>query len=119
MQTDGMASAKKEKWTACFLHTTIYTSLFILSGFAWWQLALVFVQHYAQDKTNFVKWFMVVKKTSGFAKEPFAPWSLILVDNILHILFLAFVAWLGDNGLHQLLALTQSFPFGMVSLASY
>lgn len=92
LQTDWMATRKKTSHKACVAHVAAYMLPFLLTPFTWWQLLLVAGQHYAQDKTNFVVWFMKIKHSEGFTKEPFFPWSIILTDNIIHVLWMALVA---------------------------
>lgn len=65
---------------------------FLFCGLTVTQLILIAVQHYAIDRTNFVAWFMEVKGSKNFATGVCFPWSQIVVDNILHILWMAFVA---------------------------
>jgi hypothetical protein len=89
IQTDWMAKGKKESTFICLVHVVIYMVPFLFCGFAWWQLGLIALQHFFQDRTNFVVWFMEVKGSAKFTQPPMAPWSIVLTDNILHILFIA------------------------------
>jgi hypothetical protein len=66
---------------------------FLLCGLAGWQLLLIAAQHYVIDRTGFVAWFMKWKGQNIFATGPCFPWSQIVTDNILHILWIAFVVW--------------------------
>ena len=50
-----------------------------------------FVREWVQDRTGFVVWLMNMKGSDKFAKPPMAPWSIIVTDNILHILWIAWV----------------------------
>jgi hypothetical protein len=68
-----------------------YLLPFLFCGLAWWQLALIGVQHFAQDRTGFVPWLMRAKGSAAFAQPPCGPWSVILTDNILHVLWMAAV----------------------------
>ena len=54
-------------------------------------LLLIGAQHFIQDRTNIVKGFMVWKGSAKFAEPPFAPWSIILMDNLIHLMWIAFV----------------------------
>jgi hypothetical protein len=94
IQTDWMAQNKKKSDFACIVHVVTYMVPFLLCGFAWWQLLLIAAQHYLIDRTGFVRWFMEVKGTKQFRDGPHAPWSSVINDNLLHILWIAFVAWL-------------------------
>jgi hypothetical protein len=92
LQTDFMAANKKKSSCVCLFHVVTYLVPFLLTPLLWWQIGLIGLQHFAQDRTNFVVWLMRVKGSEDFAKPPFAPWSIIVTDNILHILWIAFVA---------------------------
>jgi len=59
---------------------------------AWWQIVLIGAQHFAQDRTTVVPWLMRVKGSAAFMQPPCGPWSIIVTDNILHVLFMAWVA---------------------------
>ena len=91
LQNDWIALEKKKSSVACAAHVGVYILPFLTCGFTWWQLLLIAVQHFAQDRTGFVVWFMKAKGSGGFATGACAPWSIILTDNILHILFIAAV----------------------------
>lgn len=92
LQNDWMAFGKKQKSWICAVHIAAYMVPFLLCGFAWWQLAIIAVQHFAQDRTGFVMWLMKVKGSEKFATGPCSPWSIIVTDNIIHILTIAVVA---------------------------
>jgi hypothetical protein len=94
LQNDWMAQNKKTKTIPALAHSISYMIPFLLCGLSWWQMILIFVQHFAIDRTQFVMWFMRIKGSEGFSKGPCAPWSIILTDNILHIIWVAFVVWL-------------------------
>jgi len=87
-----MAMNKKKSHWACLCHVATYMIPFLFAGLVWWQLLLIFIQHYLQDNTNFVVWFMKFSGSKKFAEPPMSPWSIIVVDNILHILWMALVA---------------------------
>jgi hypothetical protein len=94
LQTHWMATGKKRSSLICAVHVLTYLIPFLFIGLAWWQIALIGIQHFAQDRTNFVVWLMKVKGSAAFVDPPFGPWSVIVMDNILHILFLAWVVTL-------------------------
>ena len=91
IQNDWMASGKKKNSFICFIHVVTYLIPFLFCGLSVLQLSLIGAQHFAQDRTNFVTWFMKVKGSENFSKTPMSPWSVIITDNIIHILFIAFV----------------------------
>lgn len=92
LQNDWMTSRKKESAWVSLVHVFFYSLPFIFVPFSLGQILLVAIQHFIQDRTEVVPWLMKVLGRKEFMKEPFAPWSLILVDNILHILWIAWVA---------------------------
>jgi len=90
-QTDWMANNKKKNTWACIIHVIIYMIPFLFCQLTPLQLTLIAIQHFLQDRTNFIKWFMKIKGSRKFSEPPFAPWSIYLTDNILHILWILFV----------------------------
>ena len=95
IQNDWMAQNKKNSHLHCVVHIITYMIPFLLCNMVWWQLLLIAIQHYAIDKTKFVGWFMGIKGSSIFRDGPLSPWSWVVVDNVLHILWIAGVVWLG------------------------
>lgn len=96
LQTDDMAANKKTSSLWCAWHVLCYMLPFLLCGLADWQLALIAWQHYTQDRTGFIVWLMRVKGSEQFARPPMAPWSIIVMDNIVHCTYIAFVVWAGS-----------------------
>ena len=95
-QNDWMAQNKKKSAWHCFIHVVTYMIPFLLCVFASWQLLAIALQHYAVDRSNFVMWLMKAKGSQLFATGPCFPWSIIVTDNITHILWIAFVAWMPE-----------------------
>lgn len=91
LQNDWIANGKKTKSWICTIHVMVYMLPFLFTGLAWWKLLLIALQHWLQDRTNFVHWSMKVMGRHEFAVQPLAPWSIIITDNILHILWIALV----------------------------
>jgi hypothetical protein len=94
LQNDYMAFGKKKSSFICTFHVVTYLLPFLFTGLNWWQLVMVGVQHFIQDRTQIVVWLMRVKGSAKFAEPPCGPWSVIVTDNILHILFIAWVSTL-------------------------
>jgi len=109
LQNDWMAQRKKGKlfpplWAyryeramrewrcgtcACTVHVTLYTMvMWAMTGWPFWAIAVVFVTHYLQDRTNVIAWWMKTMGQKGFAMPPLAPWSTIVVDNTWHLIVL-------------------------------
>lgn len=92
LQNDWMAFEKKKNSLVCLVHVTTYLTPFLFCDFHWWQLLLIGAQHFAQDRTGFIVWLMKIKGSEKFATGPCSPWSIIVTDNIIHILTIAVVA---------------------------
>jgi hypothetical protein len=95
IQNDWMAQNKKKSDLHCAIHVVTYMIPFLLCGLNWWQMLLIAAQHYHSDRTNFVGWFMEIKGSKMFRDGPLFPWSWVVVDNVIHILWMAFVVHLG------------------------
>lgn len=93
LQTDWMALNKKQKTIPALVHVLLYCAPFVFCSLEPWQILLIGIQHFIQDRTNFVIWFMKIKGSKKFASGPCAPWSIIVTDNVLHILWIGFVIW--------------------------
>lgn len=91
LQNDWMALNKKTSTKHCLVHIFCYMIPFLWCGLTPLQLFAIALQHFAIDRTNFVFWFMKVKGQEKFATGPCSPWSIIVLDNILHILWIATV----------------------------
>lgn len=97
LQNDWMALNKKRDDDACVVHCWLWTASVVLFA-GWWDANnaphtaaicfILFFTHYFQDRTQIILWWMKLKwkDQSKFADPPMAPWSIILVDNIWHIL---------------------------------
>ena len=96
LQNDKMALNKKKSDLWCSIHVVCYMVPFVLCGLAWWQFLLIAAQHYLVDRTQFVAWFMKAKGQEQFATGLCFPWSQIVMDNILHVLWIAFVVWVPE-----------------------
>ena len=91
IQTDWMANGKKRSSWICAVHVLTYLVPFLFTPMPWWQLALIGAEHFLQDRTGVVVWLMKAKGSAAFIQPPCGPWSVILTDNILHVLFIASV----------------------------
>ena len=94
LQNDWMALNKKRVGSdgraACFVHCWLWAGM--VCGFAgWWSypiFSLLFVLHYAQDRTSIIARWMSAIGQEQFRTGPCAPWSIIVVDNVWHIVAL-------------------------------
>lgn len=95
LQNDWMAQNKKRATLPCAIHCLLWTGAVIaLSGWwvVWWVPIILFLTHFIQDRTTIINRWMHLIGQDGFAKPPLGPWSIIVVDNVWHILTLAVVA---------------------------
>ena len=90
-QNDWMANGKKKNNWICLVHVITYMIPFLFCAFTWIQLLLIAVQHYAQDRTNIICWFLNTAGKRQFTQPPLAPWGIILVDGTFHLAWIAFV----------------------------
>lgn len=91
LQNDWMADGKKHSSVICTVHVLAYLLPFLLAGASWWQLLAIGVQHWMQDRSTVVLEFMRRTGKRRFASPPLAPWSLIVTDNALHLVWVWFV----------------------------
>lgn len=96
LQNDWMALNKKKSSFRCAVHCLIWTACVV--GFAGWynptpaegcryliSAILLFLTHFAQDRTNIIAWWMDLIGQKQFRTGMCAPWSIIVVDNVWHI----------------------------------
>lgn len=94
-------SAWRRGHFACTVHCLLYTLAVWACSFWWmpyWGLAVCFVAHWPVDRFRLARWWMVnVSGQKDFATGPLAPWSVIVVDNSIHLAVL-FVIGLAARG---------------------
>jgi hypothetical protein len=99
-QNDQLAQGKKKSSWICAAHCLIWT-VFVMCLSEWaflpWASALVvfaslFATHFVQDRTTLVRKWMHLIGQDSFAEPPLGPWSIIVVDNVFHILTLFLIA---------------------------
>lgn len=106
LQNDWMAAGKKQKSWICVVHVFFYMfPFFIVSHIvirssplltlSYWQFMAIAIQHFIQDRTGLVVWFMKKKGQANFAQPPMAPWSIIVTDNIIHMVWIAIIIKIG------------------------
>ena len=91
--------ANKNWWIgnlACFIHCLCYTLAVWAFSFwwmPWWGLLVCFVVHFPVDRWCLASvWMKNVSGQKAFATGPLSPWSIIVVDNIWHLLTLYGIA---------------------------
>jgi hypothetical protein len=62
LQNDWMARNKKTSSWVCLVHVLVYMLPFLLCSLSWWQLLSIAAQHFAQDRTAFIFWWLRVWK---------------------------------------------------------
>ena len=92
LQFDFIAENKKKNSSISAVHCIIWATCVCLMGQIWNFTAfmILFATHYIQDRWNIIPWYMRTVGQKNFTKPPFAPWSLIVVDNVWHI----FTIWI-------------------------
>ena len=91
IQNDWMATNKKSSDLHCFIHVITYMIPFAFCGLRWWQFLLIAIQHFIGDRFDLVRDYCNMVGSSRFLDPPFYPWSYIIIDQIFHILWIAFV----------------------------
>jgi Protein of unknown function (DUF3307) len=88
LQNDWQASGKKRSSPICAVHCLLWTSSVCLFGWIAnpWAIAWLFVSHFVIDRWGFIKWWMLHVGQGKFADPPMSPWSMIVVDNVFHLL---------------------------------
>jgi hypothetical protein len=86
-QTDWMAQNKKSQTIPCAIHSAIWTACVVLfTGWGWLPFLVLFAFHFFQDRTYFIRNWMRWVGQDNFATGPYAPWSMVIVDNTFHLL---------------------------------
>lgn len=95
-QNDYLAQGKKKSSAICAAHCLIWTGCVLLftapAWFHWWVPIVLFVTHFIQDRGGLVLAYMKLMGQKAFASPPMSPWSIIVVDNTMHLVVLAGVA---------------------------
>lgn len=95
LQNDWMALNKKKSSFHCVIHCLIW-AICVISFAGWYGphdahwfngevFTILFVTHFLQDRTNIVAWWMDLIGQKSFRTGICAPWSIIVVDNVWHI----------------------------------
>lgn len=98
LQNDLLALNKKRSTLLCAIHCILWTAAVIaFSGWyqshnAWWVVLILFVTHFAQDRTRIIRWWMHRVGQDEFATGPLSPWSVGFVDNVFHIVTI-WIVW--------------------------
>lgn len=92
-QNDWQALNKKKQWTPLIIHCAIWTVCVMAFGGACniWAGIILFCLHAVQDGTNIIRLHMRLVGQEQFATGPLSPWSIVVVDNVCHIVTIYFV----------------------------
>lgn len=87
LQNHFMAVGKKQNSLICAIHVLICgLCLLMLTKMSIEQIVVVSILHFMQDRWSFVAWYMRTIGQEKFADPPFGPWSVIVVDQVFHLL---------------------------------
>lgn len=109
VQNDYMAQGKTSRLSGpdqssyrphliCALHCIVYTIAVYVAvcpvySFPWWFYAATCAIHWPIDRYRLAVWWMTnVSGQSAFANGPCSPWSIIVVDNVFHLVTLYVLA---------------------------
>jgi hypothetical protein len=104
-QSDWMARNKTNSWEkgrrswwlghlACLVHCLVYAlSVWQFAiWLPWWAVLIVFLSHFPIDRWRLARRLMKVTGQEEFATGPLSPWSIITVDQVLHLMILYGIA---------------------------
>lgn len=97
MQGDYLARHKRTSSVACAVHCFLYTfgvALFAGWWLPWWFLPLVVLTHFPVDRYGLARAGMGLAHT-GFATGKLSPWSVVVMDQTIHLVTLFVLAVLG------------------------
>ena len=89
LQSDWMATRKKQSNIACSIHVILYMLPFIFVELSLIQFILIAFQHWIQDRSKFIAWYC---KTFGIfqgeLKQKVLPWGHFIIDQIFHVIWM-------------------------------
>ena len=95
LQNDWMAAKKTKSSDACAVHCLIYTLALLATCWwflPWWTYPVIGLAHFPVDRWRLARKCMDLTGQANFATGPFAPWSVIIVDQTMHFVVLYLVA---------------------------
>jgi hypothetical protein len=117
LQNDWQAQGKKKAHLPCLVHVSLYTlAVMLFTQWPLWAIPVIFIPHYLIDRWSFVPWYMRLIGQGDFMKAShlqteqygstwhvpwqtitdvklhigLGPWSIIVVDNVMHLVCLYF-----------------------------
>ena len=99
LQNDYMALRKKQSSWICGMHCAIWTTMvMVFADWPFWCIFPLFLTHFFQDRTDFIRWYMRKIGQNSFMEPPLGPWSVIIVDQVWHLLVLwALSVYVGNS----------------------
>lgn len=91
LQNDWMAANKTSKTWPCLVHCVAYAVAIwfcTILYFPWWVAVVAGVIHFPIDRWRLARKWMTLNGQESFATGPLSPWSIIVVDNTIHIVTL-------------------------------
>ena len=92
LQNDWQALGKKNSSVVCTVHVTLYIIPFLFTDLDGLQIFLIFIQHWAQDRSSFVSWWC--RSMGSFQSElrhDSLPWGHFVVDQVFHFIWMYLV----------------------------
>jgi hypothetical protein len=96
LQNEWMAVNKKKSSFACLVHALSYLIPFLFSNLLLWQILLIGIQHFIQDRTQFIYWWVHRWKRIKLGKEN---GIALFVDQAFHIVWIEFVIKINEGSL--------------------
>ncbi len=101
-QNDWIAKEKKRSSEVCFFHALVWTFCVVCCA-GWqdhhWAIATLLITHFIQDRFNLIPWYMDAVGQREFRTGPCSPWSVIVVDQVWHIVTIYAIDVLIQRGL--------------------
>jgi hypothetical protein len=88
LQTEWMATNKKDKFIAIFVHVLVYLVPFVFTDLAWWQIVVIGLLHGAQDHSGFVMWWIRFWKKTPEENMGMLP---MIIDQVFHLVVIHIV----------------------------
>lgn len=85
----------------CTVHCLLYTvAFFLCCGWflSWWAYPVLFVTHWPIDRFRLARKLMTLTGQEEFATGPLSPWSVVVVDQCLHLVVATIVGLLAVKG---------------------
>ena len=81
--------------SVCALHSVLYSLPLLAMAPVWgipvWVVALIAIQHFLQDRYVKMDKVLIRMGKGEYVQPPYSPWSVILFDQILHMLWIVLV----------------------------